>query len=383
MKKIIFTLFAIAISAILFTANSYAFSYQYAKHSLVTNTSQTINETVFAASPSILEESTINGDYYCAGQNVTIDGTINGDVLCAAQTITINGTVLGNVRMIGQNIVINGSISQDASILAQSLTISRKGIVGRDFSALAQTMQIDGTIERDAQALIGQNILINGTIGRDLQIRTQGTITLSSSAAIRGDFSYISPHAATTSPQTAISGTTSHQLPPKPKQASSAGTTLLSFVYWLIASLVIGIGLILLIPRSMEEMTASMLHNPWHALGWGSVVLIMTPIIALLLMITLIGIPVALILLVVWGICLFISRILAAFAVGHFLLTQYRKRSDETPYLKLCLGVIVAWIVFEIPIIGGILSLLAVLAGLGVIWQYAVSIKQHTASKSI
>ena len=83
----------------------------------------------------------------------------------------------------------------------------------------------------------------------------------------------------------------------------------------LFASLVVGMVLISLWGKQIKEITVKMNKKISASFGWGTLVLFITPIIALILVFTLIGIPLALILLALWIIAIYLSSILEILAV--------------------------------------------------------------------
>jgi hypothetical protein len=102
----------------------------------------------------------------------------------------------------------------------------------------------------------------------------------------------------------------------------------------------------------------------WISAGAGFVALIATPIAAILLCITLIGLPVAIGVLFVYVAGLYLAKILVGAYLGRELIGA--KDSTGLPtLLGLLVGVAILQAVFLVPIGGGILRFAVLCAGLG------------------
>jgi predicted membrane protein len=82
-----------------------------------------------------------------------------------------------------------------------------------------------------------------------------------------------------------------------------------------------------------------------------------------------IGLPIALIILALWAILLFLSKIIASLALSDYLFKLFNKEKINNN-LKISAGIFLFCILVSIPYIGWFFSLLALLAGLGSIYFY-------------
>jgi hypothetical protein len=111
-----------------------------------------------------------------------------------------------------------------------------------------------------------------------------------------------------------------------------------------------------------------MLARPGHAFGWGILYLILAPIIAIATALTIIGIPVAIIMVLLFITVIFFSRIFAALAVGRKITQMYWKSKQESLVWQAIIGVVLLWILFALPAVGWIISGVSVVWGLGGIY---------------
>jgi len=97
------------------------------------------------------------------------------------------------------------------------------------------------------------------------------------------------------------------------------------------------------------------------------------PFVALVLLITIIGIPVALLLMSLYLLVLFLGWITAALFVAQRGLAALRPERPVTrgwQLLALLLGLAVLWVLRQIPFVGGWIGFIALLAGIGALtWR--------------
>ena len=89
----------------------------------------------------------------------------------------------------------------------------------------------------------------------------------------------------------------------------------------------------------------------------------MTPLLIILLFITVLGIPFAIIFGFVYGLYLYMAKIYISYWIGRNLLSKWTKGWNS--HLVFAFGLALYYVVTMIPILGGIIGFVAVLAGLG------------------
>lgn len=104
----------------------------------------------------------------------------------------------------------------------------------------------------------------------------------------------------------------------------------------------------------------------WRMSGMGALIFFATPIAAILVMVTVIGIPLGIISLVIWGILLYFAQIPVAITIGWLILSRKRDISSHGLLIgALALGLFILYLIGSIPIIGWILMLFVIFFGLG------------------
>ena len=130
--------------------------------------------------------------------------------------------------------------------------------------------------------------------------------------------------------------------------------------------LVVGLLMILLIPslfRKLKEIEAKRLLPSF---AWGLLILIATPILALIAMITYVGISTGLIAIALYGVLVYISTILSTFVITSLIL----KDKVQNPYLILLIGLPCLFIIKLVPFLGGLVSFAFLCLGLGLFTNF-------------
>lgn len=338
-------------------------------HNFKTGTNVTISQndkvqhTVFAAGQTVDINSEVFGDVFCAGQTVTISGIVHGDVLCAGQTVNVTGRVDGDVRLVGQTVTLGADVAGNATIGGQSFILESTGKVGGDMTLGSTTATLSGTVGRDL-AVGGQTVTVGNSVGRDIKATVEH-LQLTSAARVNGNINYTSAKVLDKAPGAVIGGTVSRSNPPeqaKSKHGALFGFGIGWFVYWFLALLLVAMTLALLFPRMLAVATNRAIPRPWKALLIGFIASISMPVLFVLLLVTVVGIPLAFIVGLLWLVILLLSGPLFGYYLGRIIL-----RGSRNPLLIMLVGSAVLLILFFIPLIGFIALLAASWVGSGIL----------------
>ncbi len=320
---------------------------------------QTVDATLFSFGRSLDIAGTVNGDVICAGMNVTISGTVHGDVLCAAQTIQVSGVVDGSVRVAGQNVSVSGQIDGSASLIGQTVITHEASKIGRDLTAGGSDLLVNGQVGRDA-GLAADNATVNGKVGRNLNGRFN-SLTLGSGSVVNGNLDYTSEKTVTVVNGAKIAGsTTRHQ--PKAK-AKKEGMWKLRFAgqsYAFISLLVFALVLVLLFPSFFHEASERTRRHPGRTALVGFLSLIAAPFVGIALLLTLVGVPLAVLFALTWLVILMLSGTVFSYTIGRLLM-----RHSKHPALIMLVGASVVLVLYALPILSFITLLAAGLVGTG------------------
>jgi cytoskeletal protein CcmA (bactofilin family) len=325
--------------------------------------SEVIDSAAYLSGNTVDVAGTINGDLYCAGQTVNISGTVNGDIFCAGQTVNFSGTASGSVRFAGQTVNISGK-ANSASIMAQTANLSDTATITQDVNGGASTFTVSNSasIGRDL-AYGASDIVINGMVGRDVKVGVE-KLTLGSSAKVGGNVAYTSNNAVTKDAGASVVGTVTQTVPKqesKPSYSFGVAASLSFAIYMFFAILVLLLALVGLFPSVYKESAARIGKSPWMTLLIGFIAAITVPVLLIVIAITIIGLPIAIVLGLMWLLVVMLSGSFTAFYIGSLML------SKKSPLLVMLAGGAVLLVLYFIPFIGFLAAMVSTALGIGII----------------
>ena len=133
-------------------------------------------------------------------------------------------------------------------------------------------------------------------------------------------------------------------------------------------TLVLGIIIVLLAPRRVRAITESIRTRPWPSPGWGAIILVATPIAALIVCVTIIGLPLGLIALALYTIAIYLTQLFVGLLIGQLIIGAFRGVETRAALVgAIALGFAILSLLKLIPFVGFFIGLAAILFGLGAI----------------
>jgi cytoskeletal protein CcmA (bactofilin family) len=367
-----------------FTASAMAFTIRTGDGIIIPK-GETIDGTLVVSGQSVTIDGDVKGDVICAGQAITINGAIDGDVICAGQNVTISNSVAGNVRVVGQALNLGGKIGRNVTVAGQ--TVKSDSQIQGEMMFASQSAVIGGQVAKSV-AGAANLITVSGNIGGDARFRDKN-LTVADGASIAGSLDYTSGNEAVLESGSQIAKGVQRFAPPAnskvsvfSRQQETVRQKMIGEARGLIIYLAIALLLIFFFKNQAIKAADLMLAKPGKSFGLGLVFLILVPILAIAFMITIIGIPVALIIALLYAAALLFSRIFAAIAIGRKMVQAYYKSKADSLLAQTLIGVVGLWILFAIPVIGGILSFASVIWGLGGIYYMFKKRKTDQGARS-
>lgn len=322
---------------------------------------------LYLAGPDVRLEQRADGDVVAAAGRIAIDREVAGDAILAGGSIDVRGPVADDLRAAGGIITLAGSVQGETLAAGASVHIAPEAdLAGRAWLA-GNEVTIAGQLRSEAKAY-GRHILVSGDIGGPAALSGE-RIEILAGAHLRGDLTYSSTQDIVIDARARIDGKVTREpgvfQMPRPHwriPGLSAARPLLLF--GLIAA---GILLYAVFPRYTTNAARTLDAAPLKSLGLGTALFFSVPPIILLLVITIIGIPVALVVAALYSVALLAGYLIAAFFVGDRLLRLIGKSDASTAWRALALATALVALVLlrQIPYAGGLIALAALLFGLG------------------
>lgn len=322
---------------------------------------KTIDGSAYLAGDTVNMDGTVKGDVYCAGNNVTISGTVEGDVLCAGRSVTIDGTVKGDVRLAGAKVLIKGTVEGSASLAGADITTDSASKISRDMVVAGSQVSLSGEVGRDV--MVGsETAALSGVVGRNVE-GGMSKLSFGSNAKVGGDVSYTSSSESSI-PSGVVAGKVNY------KEATSgkgypigSGAVLVGMLVTLLAFVTVTVLLTIVAPRYVRRVSdANSAGNLAQFFAVGLVALVLTPIVTLLLFISVVGFYAGIVLVMAVLTMVFLGGSLVAYRLGRFMLAD-----KQHPVLIAAVGALTLGIVGAVPFVGWVVVLVSTITGVGMV----------------
>ncbi len=270
---------------------------------------------------------TASGDRVCAGNNLVIGSTETVNAILAFGcnvTIQENATVHNDISAFGGNVLNQGNVGGTIVAFGGNIRLAESSTVTGDVRA------IGGTVDRQPGSTVHGRIGTN--FGGSRPDGNPVTITANGGAFGR----------------------------------PFIGFDILGGLVTAIAFAALGALVVVFAPEPTRRIGNAVQAKPLNTAGVGCLTLILLPILGLLLIVTIAGIPVALVLGILSVFAWIFGWIGVGYLAGEKILAAFRTR-DILPVLAVIVGILVLMIVAQIPIIGWLLWFVVGLVGIGAV----------------
>jgi hypothetical protein len=380
MKKILLTLLA----ALLLLPNmAQAATFEAGEN---IDISSVVTDDFYGAGELINIATDIRGDLFAAGNQVVVDGNVSQDTTVGAGNTLIKGEIADDLRVATGTLNVSAVVKGDILAAAGTITIDDNSFVGGDLYAAGGQMLINGNINGDLK-LAGDkdgSVRIDSVIGGSVGIIGFEHITFGPDAKILGDFWYRAPEPIEI-PEGAVEG----EIIFKPIQMQKVEKTIFPALmagfslFKLLSLLFFGLFFIWLCRFFLVNAAARAYEATLKSLGIGALILILTPVVAVILLMTTIGIPLALVMMGIWLIALYLAKVMAAILIGFKIIRVDDKSGFGRTYGSFALGALIFTIIGLVPFVGWIINALFVLIALGGMMSHKIEVHDHLKKKKL
>ncbi len=380
---------------------------------------EVIDDDLFVGGDTVTVDGTVNGDLIAVGQTVIINGKVTGNVVAAGKSLTVNGEVGQDVFAAGAAVTIGADARIGHNAYAAGGSVESRGgsLIGGSLIMGAGQGLVSGQITNDLLAGAGR-LRLESAVGRNAKIAVDAStsgyspsttfygpnmppmpgvpagLTFGSEARVAGRLDYISPE--TVAGVDSVSSQVTHSLPVQDAQLSrelaqkqSTSSALFEALRRLVALLLVGLLIAWLAPRWITVPAGKLLSRPLPSLGIGLVGLVAAPLgwlVALGVVIlvavlfgllslgsltaltVLAGLPaLGLVFVALVFVLSYLCQAIVAYLGGRWILGRIRPEWNSKLYAPLLIGLFILGLLFAVPVAGGVIQFLVILAGLGAI----------------
>lgn len=345
---------------------------------------ETINDDVYLASGLIQLNADVNGDLTAGGGRISIESKVSQDLNLVGGDIVVRAEVGDDARLLGGTILIDSIIKDDLLVGGGSIELTPDSFVGGDFTFGAGNVVLGGVVNGNVFGGAG-NIYINNEIKGNVTLYNVDKLQFGPSGKILGNLTYKSDKASeSVTGETVLGEIKFKRVDPiitEEDARSFFWKAVAGFsVFKLLSTLFVGLFFIWILRFYMVRSVEIAYKKSLKSFGFGILVLLVTPILFVLFLVSGIGIPLAFLLALMWFLLLFVGKLVAIMMIGMKLIKINDKSSFLRVYSAFALGAFLFIILTLIPVIGWLFKLILVLIGIGGLVIYELEVF-HLARK--
>ncbi len=245
--------------------------------------------------------------------------------------------------------------AKDLIVLSGDVWIRRGEEVG-ELIVFRGDVTASGVVLGDVVAVEG-GVIVNGQVSGSV-VSLSHDVVLGSGAQVRGDV--LAGGSVRTREGSQVDGTIREHVVFSLQGPIDVFGRFIGWVALSLSALVLGFALLLLIPRAVDAVHGAVSSAPWGSAGWGVGLVVGVPALALLLILSGLGLPLGFALVAGLGVLLFVGYAFAAWVLGRLLWASPRNRP-----VALLIGWAILTAVGAIPYLGAVVWVLGGMLGLG------------------
>lgn len=327
---------------------------------------EVVNDDLFIGAQNAVIDGVVNGDVFVGAQTVKVTGIVNGNLHVAANTIDLSGTVKGNVYAVGQSILVIGSkIGGSLIVGGATANVDKDSAIGGAVLAGVGNLTIDSQVKRSVYAGTG-NLTIgsDAKIGKDLYYASgKNQANIATGAKITGSTYKTETKTASSSANMAA---VKKQLPAI-MNIFTFGASLISFL----SALVVGFIFIKMFGKHFTNAINFASNSFWKSFGVGFLIAVAFVPALIILILTVIGIPIAGLAILVFLIFSYFAKIVVGAALGAWISKKFNWKMPT--YGAFVLGLFLIYVLKMIPVVGFLTGLVVFWVGVGALTLHAVS----------
>lgn len=324
--------------------------------------STTNTDDVYAAADGELRSSrSVKHSLFLAGNDVVSNDVVDGINFVAGNLVDLAGSA-EYAALGGSSVKVTGSVERDLFAAGSSVELTEGAYIGRDVYAAASVITVKTNLYGNAFLGGGRIVLENVTITGDLNVAAD-EIVVKGKSAVSGTLRY-NDNAKITGLENLSAGTTETYAGGSSDVnfAATFSDKLLTFL----SGIVLMVVLIALMPKFAKKLLDTFQWNTsWKHLALGLGLLVVVPIAAIFVMITILGLQLGLMSIGFYFFLICIASHVTGGILGDQLAKSVLKQPKMNLYLKYILGSAILFVLSLIPVVGGLVNAIALCFGFG------------------
>lgn len=331
---------------------------------VVIGVDEVIDDDLIAMARSVKIEGRVNGDLYAFAQKVKVENMVNGSIFTGGNKIEINAKNCRSICAFCGSLKTESNIENNLLFFGGSLKTEKANTINKDVIAFGGEVMIEGEVGDEVKGSMG-SFHLNGKVGK-VDISAE-RVNIDSNTTVMGDILIGTEEEPNINPNAKILGKTEFKKIEEKVHKPKRVIGFLGFlkILFFISKVVIGIILIALFKPYIKKTNEILKSSTWKSLGFGFLTIILIPIVTVITLATIIGIPIALFGLFTFLTLIYLSGIIFATGFGEWLIKLIKRDCTISPYLAFILGLIIITPVGLIPYLGFLFRLVVLFFGTG------------------
>ena len=342
------------------------------------------SDDIYLAGQTINIDKQVNGDVVAAARTVNVRDSVTQDILVAGAEVSIFGFVGDDIRASAGSVLIEGEVGDDVIAFGGEIKITEDALIHGNLIVFGEKIIVEGIVEGEMRAS-GSEIQITGTVGDKAQLRAdeitisgllKGESELVANDLLIGEGARFMKEVSYWSDTPVDFKNSTQGKKPRfdvglKKKLRESGFSVPGYGFWLfyiLSSFVVIALLNVLLGSFLANTSEKIREELSRDLGYGILYLLGVPILVVLCIITIIGVPVGLFLLAGYLFSLLFGHWIAALLLTHFLNNRNERSWSFWTIVFLALTTtIIIRLITLFPILGGLVSLILVAVTYGAI----------------
>ena len=334
-----------------------------------------------------VEQEIYNGDLYLFDNDIVMDKLVDGNVFAFGNNIKITGKINGSLFVCANNLTFDKEAYVIQTIYACANNIYFNGAANELYATCRLIdMSYDSFIKRDIR-IGAETFNFNGCAGRNVFVSANNfnfITTENAAALVYGDLTYTSNQELNLSKEFVQGNVTYKQY--LANEEASIGEIIIEKATQLCSSLlyvaIVFILAILLAPNFVEKASSYIaVSSTSKSFGIGILTVVLAVVVSFSLLFSIIGIPVSFAIIALLVLLLSISTAVTSICITYKLKEKFEYSKNYLTYLTLAGVIIVIWALKLIPYVGGVISFIVKMIGLGIVIYYLLT--KNKSNKNI
>ena len=356
-----------------------------------------VHEDLYIAGGTVTINAPVYGDLIIAGGTLTINDSVMNDLLLAGGTVFIHGYVGDDIRCAGGELHVQQNVAGDLVITGGQVNIDRGVIIGGGLVTSGGKVRVDGEVKGKVESSAGE-MIFNGKAWSGFQSSSNtlvmnGTVLgparlASRHLTIGNDAAFFQPvHFWTRK------GTADFRQSLKKSQAVYdpalkmdgnywyflGRSTILGFIWYLGMVMVFILLMQYLFSNTFKKAGDTVYQSTWRSLGLGLIFFIGVPVLSVVLLVTLVGIPLGLLVLFGYVGVILLATIITSVVAANWINNRF---NYNWSYMRLVFTSLALFLLFKLisltPFFGWLVMLLMACVAFGAILINIHWRKHHT-----